>query len=656
MRCFLFALLLSLTARLGAETPRSIHLVLDCSASMWNKLEDGRYRIDGAKDVLIDFLSTTAADPGLHVGIRIYGSKVHFSKPGACDDSELFVPVEGFQRAELIRAVRSARAIGATPLAKSLELAAADFSQPGKRSLIVCTDGEESCGGDVQAAIAALKEAGVDVDVRVIGIGLPEAAAGRFADMGVPVSNVNSTDAFAQALSSAVGDSLEVSKAPDPVPFAIRLIKNGQPASGHSVTFTHSLNGAKVDLEAGDEGVFTGSTVPGTYRAATAPGDRIFDGLAVSVEIPAEFVLDLTEAPKATLTLAPGEAGIGEVITVKFEGAAGLEGEWIGLLPVDAPDGVLLAWADIEGKRSGEITLRAPFEPGVYEARLHTVIGGETVASGKSNPVTVKPVGITLEVPPQVPAASTFQIVWKGPAAPGDWIGFSKAGSADHEYIRYDRPQSSGEPLTFSAPAEPGKYEMRYSNDQSVSIFGRAAFEVVPAEFGLDAPAEAMAGSMVPVSWTGNAAPGAFITIVPATDQESAYADYFSLEGNESPQSLTVPRQAVEAEVRMVSEADGVVLARRPILLTAAAATLEAPESGKASEDIEVAWTGPAGSGDFVTLVKPTAADNAYEGYFTARHGENKNSIRLPEEPGDYEIRYVTAESQVLARVPFRVE
>ncbi|RYD26204.1 MAG: VWA domain-containing protein, partial [Verrucomicrobiaceae bacterium] len=166
----LAAAMLFTDASVRAE-PTSLELILDCSASMWNKLEDGRYRIDGAKQVLSGFLATTSDSADLHIGLRIYGSKVAFGKPGACDDSVLVAPVEGFARSKMLEEVKNARAVGATPLAKNLELAKADFTKPGIRRLIVFTDGEESCDGDVRGALASLKEAGIDVDVKIIGIG-----------------------------------------------------------------------------------------------------------------------------------------------------------------------------------------------------------------------------------------------------------------------------------------------------------------------------------------------------------------------------------------------------------------------------------------------------------------------------------------------------
>src|SRR5450432_636056 len=131
------------------ETPvTEIELILDASGSMWNKLEDGRFRIDAAKQVLTEFISETPARPDLRIGLRIYGAKVHYSKPGACEDSELVAPIAPLDRPRLLAAVREARAIGATPLAHSLELAAQDFHEAGRKKVLICTDGEESCGGD----------------------------------------------------------------------------------------------------------------------------------------------------------------------------------------------------------------------------------------------------------------------------------------------------------------------------------------------------------------------------------------------------------------------------------------------------------------------------------------------------------------------------
>jgi Ca-activated chloride channel family protein len=132
MRLSTFILCFGLfTATLKAE-PTSVELILDCSGSMWNKLSDGRYRIDAAKQVLSEFIATAPQKEDLHIGLRLYGSKVSHREPGACEDTVLVLPMEGFERTQMLQLVKEARAIGATPLAISLNAAADDFTKPGK--------------------------------------------------------------------------------------------------------------------------------------------------------------------------------------------------------------------------------------------------------------------------------------------------------------------------------------------------------------------------------------------------------------------------------------------------------------------------------------------------------------------------------------------
>ncbi len=84
-------------------------------------------------------------------------------------------------------------------------------------------------------------------------------------------------------------------------------------------------------------------------------------------------------------------------------------------------------------------------------------------------------------------------------------------------------------------------------------------------------------------------------------------------------------------------------------------ATLEAAPEVQAGAEFDVTWTGPNGSGDFVTIVKPDAAQGAYLSYFDTTVG-SPGSITAPLEPGAYEVRYVLGEDDsVLARRPITV-
>ena len=168
----------------AAQEPVYIQLVLDASGSMWNKLADGRYRIVAAKDVLTQLVSSLPEQEGLNVGLRVYGANHWASDPGACEDSQLVVPMEGVDRDRLLATVRETEALGATPIALSLELAAQDFPAAGRKVIVLITDGIESCRSDLREVAERLRQQGVDVDLRIIGIDLDASARAAFEGLG----------------------------------------------------------------------------------------------------------------------------------------------------------------------------------------------------------------------------------------------------------------------------------------------------------------------------------------------------------------------------------------------------------------------------------------------------------------------------------------
>jgi len=186
-----------------------VELILDASGSMWNKLSDGRFRVEAAKEVLSKFVNNLP-DGDLNVGLRIYGSELDASETGSCEDTKLFVPLAGIDKASLNTTIQDTNARGATPIAKSLLAAADDFPADARKRLIVLvTDGEESCGGDLQAVADDLNSRGFDIDIRIIGFDLTEEAAKSFEGIGT-FENAESAEELAEALDTAVEEVVKV--------------------------------------------------------------------------------------------------------------------------------------------------------------------------------------------------------------------------------------------------------------------------------------------------------------------------------------------------------------------------------------------------------------------------------------------------------------
>lgn len=646
-----------LTVTLKAE-PTSVQLILDCSGSMWNKLSDGRYRIDAAKQVLSEFIATAPEKEDLHIGLRLYGSKVSHREPGACEDTVLVLPMEGFERTQMLRLVKEARAIGATPLAISLNAAADDFTKPGKKQVIVFTDGEESCGGDVAAALAKLKADGIDADVRIIGIGLPKAVAERFAVLA-PVENADSVAKLAEALKNATATTVTSPAAPmvEKEKVTVRVMKNGEPFSEGDVSLA-GTDKAEVKFTKGEEpGTWTAELAPGLYTGTVSPAGRQFPDLGVARGADNTFILDVTELPKVTIEIPNEEITVLQEFTLMFKGANGVGDQYIILAPVGSPDSALPNFRDAIGKEA-TMTMWAPDLPGMYEARF-TQKGADyqNVVCGRSAPFEVKIPQVTLELPATVKASTPMTVKFMAQVQNSDWIGWVKAGAADGDYALYARPNEQSDQVVINAPAEPGDYEMRYSNDGAIAPFARKAFKVEGSAMALEAPESTMAGAYIDIGWKGvPALDHLYITIVEKGSEPGAYNNYERLGSGQNPLKIQAPRKTGDMEIRINDEQQVKVLFSRPIQTTEMKASVSGPAEAAVKSTMKIEWTGPAGGGDYVTIVKAGAGDGEYLDYFYTHAAEPKMELTVPEEAGEYELRYVAGENLVLARQPVKVK
>ena len=172
---FILSILLSLEvfSQKKQEPVNRILFVFDASQSMLGRWQSGR-KIDIAKQLLTNITDSLKDVKNLELGLRVYGHQRSFP-PQDCDDTRLeinFIPSNIF--ADRIKGKLSMiRAKGTTPIAKSLEEAAADFPLDNSRNIVILiTDGKEECGMDPCAVSRLFAKKGIILKPFVIGIGL----------------------------------------------------------------------------------------------------------------------------------------------------------------------------------------------------------------------------------------------------------------------------------------------------------------------------------------------------------------------------------------------------------------------------------------------------------------------------------------------------
>jgi len=140
----------------------AVLFVFDGSGSMWGQV-DGKTKIELAKDAMIGLVNDFPA--GTDIGLVAYGHR----KKGDCNDIETLASL-GSSKDSIISAVRSINPQGKTPLTKAIEFAADQLKgRDAPTSIVVVSDGKESCNADPCAAAAAVRKAGVNLKVHVIG-------------------------------------------------------------------------------------------------------------------------------------------------------------------------------------------------------------------------------------------------------------------------------------------------------------------------------------------------------------------------------------------------------------------------------------------------------------------------------------------------------
>ena len=155
-----------------------LEIIFDASGSM-NVLSNGERKLAIAKRALKEVLrSLDSRNIGL--AFRVYGSNkdIEYSKESSCQDTELLVDFSRGTSSRIRRAADSLQGYGYTPLAKSLRLAGQDLEPFKNRhpTILLLSDGEDSCDGNPLAEIAHLRNRGIDVQIHVVGFDSDESA------------------------------------------------------------------------------------------------------------------------------------------------------------------------------------------------------------------------------------------------------------------------------------------------------------------------------------------------------------------------------------------------------------------------------------------------------------------------------------------------
>ena len=643
----LFSLAFLPGVSLAQDRPNTI-LVLDGSGSMWGQI-DGVNKIVIAREVVGKILADFPAEESL--GLTVYGHR----ERGNCADIETLVAPEPGTAGRILDAVNAINPRGKTPMTDAIIAAAEALRYTEEAAtVILVSDGIETCNPDPCAAARALEAAGIDFTAHVVGFDVTEADAlaqmqciaegtgGQF----LSASNAEELSAALTTVAAVAPPAPEPAAAP--VTFVATLGEGGQDVSAEVVWDISGSAGPLVTEGKADGAAFTTDLEAGSYRATAYLTAQEIEGSVdfVVAQSPLTVTVVLTlPLPKATVT-AQESAVAGSIIPVDFTGPAAAR-DYIAVSRPDQADTAYVNYTYTPDVAAEGLLM--PPVPGEFELRYVDSVSNTVLAR---QPITVTPVSATLTVPPSAPIGAAVSINWEGPDYGGDYISVSTPDSAGSAYVNYTYTEA-GAPLDLQMPPEPGSYEVRYVMAQDSTVLSRVQIVVEAAEATLGAPDTAATGDSIAVDWTGPGYSRDYIAVAKPGDAGGKYENYVYVDDG-SPATLLMPSTPGDYELRYVLAQDNVILTSKPVTVTPVEASLTvAPSVSLSAGSVDVEWQGPDYRGDYITISVP--GDAGYVSYVYTENG-TPLTLTLPEAAGSFEVRYVMDQDRkVLAVVPLTV-
>ncbi|PVA05349.1 vWA domain-containing protein [Thalassorhabdomicrobium marinisediminis] len=372
------------SAAIADET--DLMVVFDASGSMWGQI-DGTAKIEIARDAFAD-ISEGWLQSGQSAGLIAYGHR----RAGDCDDIELLSRPSLEATAAMPAQVADLSPRGKTPLSAAVRMAAEELKYTeNAATVILLSDGIETCAMDVCAAGADLERLGIDFTAHVIGFDIRSDADRAQLECLAANTGGQYLDAdSAEALSTAL---TRVSDAPPAEPAGIvsapivlaEMDSTARPAQV-SLTARDHHNGETRDLGVlqGAEQVISELPInlsPGRWTF-TATGDGGTDEVTVDLDATTDRITIPFSADTAAFEyLGPQRFTQGEDIAFQLRSRKDLQDNatfYAALVPAGASsfdENISFVYrfgTDAKTTDHAFYAWEYPLEPGQYEIVLQT--------------------------------------------------------------------------------------------------------------------------------------------------------------------------------------------------------------------------------------------------------------------------------------------
>lgn len=287
----------------AAKGGRTI-LIFDASGSMWGKI-GSEAKIEIARKTTLELIKNRPAQ--LEMGLMAYGHR----RKGDCDDIEILVPPAIGNDQALTEAVKALTPRGKTPIYKSVLMAAESLAYTEEAaSIILISDGIETCGGDLKALGKQLADKGVDFKTHIIGFAMADEDTVQLRQLAKDTGGIYADAGDAESLGKALKTAAEAAARPATTLTLVPLDSDGKSLLKNGVAFSVYRNKAdETPVLTGKGGQWNTELEPGAYHVTARFGKLSLDAeVKVAKERDTTHTFTFT-APVLTLQAVMKEGG-----------------------------------------------------------------------------------------------------------------------------------------------------------------------------------------------------------------------------------------------------------------------------------------------------------------------------------------------------------
>lgn len=653
-----------------AQEEENVLLVFDASGSMWGQVE-GRTKIEIARQVVTNLIDTWPVSRS--IGLIAYG---HRTK-GDCGDIEILVPPGPLDKASFLSSVTAINPKGKTPLSAAVQKAAEALRYTEEKATVVLiSDGIETCQLDPCSVGESLEKQGIDFTTHVIGFDVTSSEDQNglrclAAKTGGQFFEARNAKELQDALSAAVAAPTPVPPTPTLAPTPKREIKGEILAPETALAGTEIS--IKVSAPQGVEGYVylyqVGAERYSTYvktslvgalefkvndmRLPAVPGEYELRWQSDATTVIAKRGITLINAEK--MIIAADTALAGSKLPVQVAAPPGLDG-YVYLFRSGAKKYATYSTVRTDNQNQYIVLdIELPGIPGTYELRW--ISKDDQVYASKQ--LVLTDAEKKIETADEAFAGTALSVSLVAPPGLGGYLYLYAAGS--DKYITYSTVRTNNQNKytleKLRLPARPGEYDLKWLADDK-SVFAEKRITLLDAPKSISTADSAIAGTSLKVMLSGP--PGLEGYVYLYRRGADSYITYVTVRTNAQNQysleSVRLPSTAGEYELRWVSRSKE-LFAQKTIALTESEKSIVAPDEAPAGSALPLAVKAPAGlEGNIYLYLIGSDSYVTYKAIKSDRLNNYKISdLNLPPTPGEYELRWLSRWDEVMAVKKLRI-